>query len=264
TSGGQEYGISSPSTISTGAWTHLAGTYDGNTFCLYINGNLMVSKAVKVSIDQSSNPLRIGGNSVWGQYFKGYIDEVRIYNGALSAAQIQSDMNTPVSYAPPPTASAGVNQTANEGSAVTFQGSATGSGLTYAWAFGDGGTTSGTLTPTHTYADNGIYTATLTVTDSLGQTSTGSAVVTVNNVAPTATFSASGSATVNNPEAFTFTNQFDPSSVDTAAGITYSYDFNNDGTFEVSNSASASASFTFISAGTYTVGGRIADKDGGY
>jgi hypothetical protein len=29
---------------------------------------------------------------VWGEYFKGQIDEVRIYNRALSAAEIQADM----------------------------------------------------------------------------------------------------------------------------------------------------------------------------
>ena len=28
----------------------------------------------------STNPLRIGGNAVWGEYFNGLIDEVRIYN----------------------------------------------------------------------------------------------------------------------------------------------------------------------------------------
>ena len=41
----------------------------------------------------------IGGNTMWGEYFAGLIDEVRIYNRALSAAEIQNDMNTPV--APP-------------------------------------------------------------------------------------------------------------------------------------------------------------------
>jgi len=40
--------------------------------------------------------LRFGGNSIWGEYFQGLIDEVRIYNRALSQSEIQSDMNTPV------------------------------------------------------------------------------------------------------------------------------------------------------------------------
>ena len=38
--------------------------------------------------------LKIGGNSIWGEYFQGDIDEVRIYNRALTATEIQADMNT--------------------------------------------------------------------------------------------------------------------------------------------------------------------------
>jgi hypothetical protein len=40
--------------------------------------------------------LRIGGNSVWGEYFSGLIDEVRVYNRALTATQIQTDMTTAI------------------------------------------------------------------------------------------------------------------------------------------------------------------------
>jgi len=44
----------------------------------------------------TANPLQIGGDNFWGQFFAGMIDEVRVYNIALSQAQIQSDMNTPI------------------------------------------------------------------------------------------------------------------------------------------------------------------------
>jgi hypothetical protein len=33
---------------------------------------------------------------VWGEYFAGRIDEVRLYNRALAVAEIQVDMNAPV------------------------------------------------------------------------------------------------------------------------------------------------------------------------
>jgi Concanavalin A-like lectin/glucanases superfamily len=36
------------------------------------------------------------GDSIYGQYFQGKLDEIRVYNRALSAAEIQSDMNTPI------------------------------------------------------------------------------------------------------------------------------------------------------------------------
>ena len=42
----------------------------------------------------ATNPLWIGGNSPYGEYFQGLIDEVRVYNRALTPAEIQADMNT--------------------------------------------------------------------------------------------------------------------------------------------------------------------------
>jgi hypothetical protein len=44
----------------------------------------------------TAQALRIGGNAVWNEWFQGRIDEVRVYNRALSAAEIAADMNTPV------------------------------------------------------------------------------------------------------------------------------------------------------------------------
>jgi hypothetical protein len=38
----------------------------------------------------------MGGNAVWAEWFAGQIDEVRIYNRALTPAQIQVDMATPM------------------------------------------------------------------------------------------------------------------------------------------------------------------------
>src|SRR5262249_53988438 len=67
---------------------------------LYVNGEQVASRAQTGAIATSTNPLQIGGNTFYGQYFAGLIDEVRIYNQALSVAEIQSDMNTPVT---PPT-----------------------------------------------------------------------------------------------------------------------------------------------------------------
>jgi Concanavalin A-like lectin/glucanases superfamily/PKD domain len=78
------------------AWTHLAATYDGARQRLYINGVEVANRVQTGQIQVSSGRLRIGGNSIWGEYFRGRIDEVRIYNRALTASDIQSDMNAPV------------------------------------------------------------------------------------------------------------------------------------------------------------------------
>ncbi|MEI2646886.1 MAG: PKD domain-containing protein [Candidatus Competibacter sp.] len=77
-------------------WTHLAATYDGTAERLYLNGTLVAQRSVSGTMEISANPLRIGGSSHWGEYFSGRIDDVRIYNRALTLSEIQTDMNTPV------------------------------------------------------------------------------------------------------------------------------------------------------------------------
>jgi hypothetical protein len=71
-------------------------TYDGATIRLYVNGAQVATKSVSGTINSSTAPLRFGGDSVWGEYFNGLIDEVRVYSTVLTAAQITTDMNTPV------------------------------------------------------------------------------------------------------------------------------------------------------------------------
>ena len=78
------------------AWTHLAATHDGTTLRLYVNGVQVGSRAMAGSLLTSTGALRIGGNSIWGEFFQGRIDEVRVYNRALSGAELQTDMNTPL------------------------------------------------------------------------------------------------------------------------------------------------------------------------
>jgi Concanavalin A-like lectin/glucanases superfamily/Fibronectin type III domain len=86
--------------ITQGAWTHLAVTYDRSRLNIYVNGTLARTRNVSGAIPTSSNPLQIGGDSIFGQFFHGTIDEVRVYNSALTAAQIQADMNAPLASSP--------------------------------------------------------------------------------------------------------------------------------------------------------------------
>jgi hypothetical protein len=80
-------------------WNHLAATLGGGTLRLYVNGNLIATRpnAGTIVRDRSSKPLRIGGNDVFDEFFAGSIDDVRIYDRALSDAELRSDMFTPVS-----------------------------------------------------------------------------------------------------------------------------------------------------------------------
>src|SRR5680860_48386 len=82
--------------LAAGTWTHLATTYDNAWLRLYRNGVQVAQTASSGAIQASALPLRIGGNAVWGEYTDGRIDEVRIYNRALSGAEIAADMTRPV------------------------------------------------------------------------------------------------------------------------------------------------------------------------
>lgn len=111
------------------AWSHLATTYDGNLLRLYINGQLVDERSVGGSIATSSSPLRIGGNAVWGEYFHGLIDEVRIYDLALSSGQLASNLSAAYTggadITPPATALISTAPDATVQGNVVLQASAT-------------------------------------------------------------------------------------------------------------------------------------------
>jgi fibronectin type 3 domain-containing protein len=99
-------------------WTHLAATYDGTSLRLYRNGTLISSTTRPGTITVGTGPLKLGGNGVWPEWFAGQLDDVRVYDTALTAAQIQADMNVPVGGASEPDTAApsvpsGVSATAN-------------------------------------------------------------------------------------------------------------------------------------------------------
>ena len=81
-------------TLPLNQWTHVAGTYDGATSTVYINGQVVSSRAMTGSIPLNDNPLGIGGDPGSSFYgIDGALDEMRIWNRALSAAEIQQNMN---------------------------------------------------------------------------------------------------------------------------------------------------------------------------
>jgi Concanavalin A-like lectin/glucanases superfamily/Domain of unknown function (DUF1929)/Kelch motif len=112
---GTTYGTAA---LTANGWTHLAVTYDRVAVRLYVNGVQVSSLAATAAIATSTNPLQIGGDSIYGQYFQGTIDEVRVYNRALTAVEIQGDMNTPVGSSSQPTLSI-ANATVTEGNTGT-------------------------------------------------------------------------------------------------------------------------------------------------
>jgi hypothetical protein len=101
-----------------GTWQHVAATYDGVTARFYIDGT-EVANTVYTGNVGDSNTWRIGAyDSTSSGFFDGSIDNVRIYDRALSAGEIQTDMasriqppdTTPPSAPGTLTAGAGVSQ----------------------------------------------------------------------------------------------------------------------------------------------------------
>jgi PKD repeat protein len=90
--------ISGLSPLPVNQWSHLVATYDGQYQRLYVNGTQVAQRA-QTGVIQQGGILRIGGNSIWGEYFKGYIDEVRVYNRALTATEVKNNLATPTSSA---------------------------------------------------------------------------------------------------------------------------------------------------------------------
>ncbi|MEU7746444.1 LamG domain-containing protein [Nonomuraea sp. NPDC049158] len=85
--------------LPVNTWSHLAVTYDGTMARLYLNGAQVGQGLATGDLLDDGGAFHIGGNTAYGDYFKGLIDEVRVYNRAQTAAQVQADMNTPIGAA---------------------------------------------------------------------------------------------------------------------------------------------------------------------
>ncbi|MBC8043615.1 MAG: laminin G domain-containing protein, partial [Rhizobacter sp.] len=85
------------SVIQNNLWTHVAGTYNSatNLFSIYINGALDTTTTVPSAAPSSgTDSLYIGYDAGSGGYFSGMIDEARVWNRALSEAEISRNLRT--------------------------------------------------------------------------------------------------------------------------------------------------------------------------
>jgi hypothetical protein len=83
--------------VDKGKWNHLAVTYEGGTLKIYVNGNATVTKAGIAAPAQNSEPIRVGLKATGSSdtAFQGMIDEVRVYDRALTAAEIGAVLRAP-------------------------------------------------------------------------------------------------------------------------------------------------------------------------
>ena len=170
TVGNVEYTVTSKTSIPLNKWTHVAATYDRSTAVLYVNGNADTTELdIPGEIIINANPVYIGGSQFAPDFFHGILDEVLIYNDALSATEVQGLL---LAANAPPIIDPIANKTATEGQNLSFVISATdpdGDTLTYSAKNLPAGATFNAATKTFSWTPSdsqaGTYSVTFTATD---------------------------------------------------------------------------------------------------
>ena len=102
-SSGINYDIIAANTLDFNQWQHLAFTYDGSYIRLYKNGNLVDSTAANGTITQTTQSFNLGILDYQGSPFhlNGRLDEIRLWDVALSQNEIIGWMCTPIDLTHP-------------------------------------------------------------------------------------------------------------------------------------------------------------------
>ena len=102
-SSGANYDILANNILDFGQWQHLAFTYDGSYIRLYKNGVIVDSTAANGTITQTNQSFKLGSLD-WGTtgfYLNGRLDEVRLWDVALSQTEINNWMCIPIDLTHP-------------------------------------------------------------------------------------------------------------------------------------------------------------------
>lgn len=196
--------VSPIATMSPNTWHHLAGTYDGISTNLYIDGSLVGSSPFSGSIEPSSLDLILGrhGQIPAGRFFTGFIDEVRIWSRVLDSLEIQALKDQQLTGIEPGleayydfndggnnNALADHSPNNNPGSLNNFvnpnwpAGAVNPTFQTYTWDFGDGNS-SPAAAPSHTYTSTGTFQISLTATDVNGCSFQDTSLITIAPTGP--------------------------------------------------------------------------------
>ncbi|MCF8265691.1 MAG: fibronectin type III domain-containing protein, partial [Melioribacteraceae bacterium] len=89
--GGSQIKLTSSSTLQTGQWYHIAGTYDGTNMKVYINGAQDASNSQSGSFTSNST-FYLATNDGSGRFLDGTLDEVRVWNDARTETEIRQNI----------------------------------------------------------------------------------------------------------------------------------------------------------------------------
>jgi glucose/arabinose dehydrogenase/PKD repeat protein len=82
------------SVVPLSQWSYLTVVFNGSQVQFYLNGTLVSTKPMSANITARGNSLYIGADVAPSQFYKGLLDDVRIYNRVLTQTEVQLDMNT--------------------------------------------------------------------------------------------------------------------------------------------------------------------------
>jgi hypothetical protein len=97
TVGGSLRCVAASQNLLPNTWTHIAGVYDGTALRIYLDGVQRGTLALSGNLNTYTTPLRIGTNGGLSEVWSGRIDEVRIYQRALTTSELQTAMTSPLS-----------------------------------------------------------------------------------------------------------------------------------------------------------------------
>ncbi|WP_419818320.1 PKD domain-containing protein [Glaciibacter flavus] len=250
--------VTSPNAYNNGQWHHVVAQMSSAGMRLYVDGQLVGSNA-NTQAENYTGYWRVGGDSGWdgATYFAGTIDEVAVYSGTLTAAQVLDHYSLGAFGAvnQAPTAAFTVGSPTNL--QVSLDGTASvdpdGTIARFDWNYGDNSPVDHGATASHTYSASGTYTVTLTVTDDRGAQSSVQHQVSVvaPNQLPTAVIAKTAT---NLSVAFDGSGSTDPDG--TIASYAWSF---GDG----KTSTQVAPTNVYATAGTYTVTLKVTDNKGG-
>jgi len=90
--------------VAAGPWQHLAASWDGEVVRYYYNGQPDGTAALVATLNANNNQVGIGARPPGSYFFNGAIDEVRLYDGALTAGEVLAlyqDTTPPPDVDPP-------------------------------------------------------------------------------------------------------------------------------------------------------------------
>lgn len=196
------YTVFSTTRAVTGVWFHVAAVKHASSFAIYVNGVLEdIRSPVPSFLDTNSANLRIGSYVLEGSHLNGLIDEVTLYNRALSAAEIAAIYDAGQAgkcKAGAVIANAGPDQRVPVGATVRLDGSGSksldGKPLSYHWVLRSvpSGSTAvlsdaTVVNPTFVADLPGAYSAQLVVTDGTHDSAPATVTITAVNRPPTIT-----------------------------------------------------------------------------